>query len=116
MHFRSTRRQQTELSLSDPIDSDKDGNALSLMDVISCEDAGLEAVETSDSRANIYKYIFSHLDEREREIIIMRYGLYGRQPQTQREIAARCGISRSYVSRLEKKALEKLRTVFEGGA
>ena len=116
MHFRSTRRQQTELSLSDPIDSDKDGNALSLMDVISCEDAGLEAVETSDSRANIYKYIFSHLDEREREIIIMRYGLYGRQPQTQREIAARCGISRSYVSRLEKKALEKLRVVFEGGA
>ncbi|MGM9638479.1 MAG: sigma-70 family RNA polymerase sigma factor [Butyricicoccaceae bacterium] len=116
MHFRSTRRQQSELSLSDPIDSDKDGNALSLMDVISCEDAGLEAVETSDSRANIYKYIFSHLDEREREIIIMRYGLYGRQPQTQREIAARCGISRSYVSRLEKKALEKLRAVFEGGA
>ena len=68
--------------------------------------------ESKDCR-NLYKYIFSHLDAREREIIIMRYGLYGRQPMTQLEIAAQKGISRSYVSRLEKRALEKLREAFE---
>ncbi len=113
MYFRSIRKHQGEVSLSDPIDGDGDGAALSLMDVISCEDEGLAAVENSDSCQNLYKYIFSHLDQREREIIIMRYGLYGRAPMTQREIATQKGISRSYVSRLEKKALEKLRAVFE---
>lgn len=113
MYFRSIKKHQSDVSLSDPIEPGADGAALSLMDVISCEDSGLEAVENSDSCRNIYKYIFSHLDEREREIIIMRYGLYGREPLTQREIAAQKGISRSYVSRLEKKALQKLRAVFE---
>lgn len=99
MYFRSLRKQAGEVSLSDPIDSDRDGNALSLMDVISCDDTMLEDLEYSDNRSSIYKYIFSHLDQREREIIIQRYGLYGRQPLTQREIAAARGISRSYVSR-----------------
>ena len=113
MYLRSIRKHQGEVSLSDPIDQGEDGAALSLMDVISIEDAGLEAVEVSDSCHRIYQYIFSHLDEREREIIILRYGLYGRQPLTQREIADQKGISRSYVSRLEKKALSKLRAVFE---
>ena len=83
------------------------------MDTISCEDPGLEAVETGDSCRRLYQYLFSHLDEREREILILRYGLYGRTPLTQREIARQKGISRSYVSRLEKKALGKLREVFE---
>lgn len=113
MYFRGTRRQQGEVSLSEPIDSDKDGNALSLMDVISCEDTMLEDIEKNDSYNGIYKYIFSKLDEREREIIIDRYGLYGRKPLTQREIAVQKGISRSYVSRIEKRALEKLREEFE---
>lgn len=113
MYFRGTRRQQGEVSLSEPIDSDKDGNALSLMDVISCEDTMLEDIEKNDSYNGIYKYIFSRLDEREREIIIDRYGLYGRKPLTQREIAVQKGISRSYVSRIEKRALEKLREEFE---
>lgn len=113
MYFRGTRKQQNEVSLSEPIDSDKDGNALSLMDVISCEDTMLEDIEKNDSCSGIYKYIFSGLDEREREIIIDRYGLYGRKALTQREIAAQKGISRSYVSRIEKRALEKLRREFE---
>lgn len=113
MYFRGTRRQQGEVSLSEPIDSDKDGNALSLMDVISREDTMLEDIEKNDSYNGIYKYIFSKLDEREREIIIDRYGLYGRKPLTQREIAVQKGISRSYVSRIEKRALEKLREEFE---
>lgn len=113
MYFRGTRKQQGEVSLSEPIDSDKDGNALSLMDVISCEDTMLEDIEKNDSYNGIYKYIFSRLDEREREIIIDRYGLYGRKPLTQREIAVQKGISRSYVSRIEKRALEKLREEFE---
>ena len=113
MYFRSIRKHQSEVSLSDPIDGDGDGAALSLMDTISCEDPGLEAVETGDSCRRLYQYLFSHLDEREREILILRYGLYGRTPLTQREIARQKGISRSYVSRLEKKALGKLREVFE---
>lgn len=112
MYFRSVRKRAGEVSLSEPIDSDKDGNALSLMDVISCDDTMLDDIEYDESRARLYKYLFSHLDPREREIVIARYGLYGREPMTQREIAAAHGISRSYVSRIEKRALEKLRAEF----
>ncbi|MBQ1271856.1 MAG: RNA polymerase sporulation sigma factor SigK [Clostridia bacterium] len=97
MYFRSLKKQAVEVSLSEPIDSDKDGSALSLMDIIS-SDQDMEAdFELSDSAEHLYKYIFTHLSEREREIIIMRYGLYGRTPLTQKEIAAQKGISRSYV-------------------
>ena len=113
MYFRSLKKQAGEISLSEPIDSDKDGNALSLMDVISCDDTMLEDIENSDMHAGIYKYIFSHLDQRERDIIIMRYGLFGKEPLTQREVAFKENISRSYVSRIEKKALLKLREVFQ---
>ena len=96
MYFRSVRKRAGEVSLSEPIDSDKDGNALSLMDVISCDDTMLDDIEYDESRARLYKYLFSHLEPREREIVIARYGLYGREPMTQREIAAAHGISRSY--------------------
>ena len=113
MYFRSLKKQAGEISLSEPIDSDKDGNALSLMDVISCDGTMLEDIENSDMHAGIYKYIFSHLDQRERDIIIMRYGLFGKEPLTQREVAFKENISRSYVSRIEKKALLKLREVFQ---
>lgn len=113
MHFRAVRRQATEVSLSDSIDTDKDGNSLALMDVISADDTLLERVDNMDSEEKIRRLVSVCLDERERKIIAMRYGMYNLRPMTQREIAAKCGISRSYVSRIEKKALNKLKTEFE---
>lgn len=109
MHFRSTRKSASDISLSDALDnSDQDGNSLALMDVISCEDEGLLRVEQNDRYIQLYRFIDACLDKREREIIILRYGLSGAEPLTQREIAKARGISRSYVSRIEKKALGKL--------
>lgn len=103
MHFRSIKRISTEVSLSESIDTDKEGNSLALMDVISSENNLLERVDSSDVEKKLHKYVREKLNPREREIIAMRYGLYNIQPKTQREIAARCNISRSYVSRIEKK-------------
>ena len=116
MHFRSTKRQGCEVSLSDPIDSDKDGNALSLIDVISSDDNMLDEIDLSDRQVKLYRYMAEALDERERDILFMRYGLLGKKALTQREVAEKCGISRSYVSRIEKKALEKLARCFEDPA
>lgn len=113
MYFRTLRKQSQEVSLSDPIDNDSDGNAISLLDVISCEDTMLEQVELSDRQQLLYRYLTTALDRREREILLLRYGLGGGQPLTQRETADRCGISRSYVSRIEKKALQKLAACFQ---
>lgn len=108
MHFRSVKRLAGEVSLSESIDTDKEGNSLALMDVISSENNLLERVDNSDVEKKLHSYIKERLNSREREIIAMRYGLYNIQPKTQREIASRCSISRSYVSRIEKKALQKL--------
>lgn len=116
MHFRATKRQGCEVSLSDPIDSDKDGNALSLIDVISSDDNMLDEIDLSDRQVKLYRYMAEALDERERDILFMRYGLLGKKALTQREVAEKCGISRSYVSRIEKKALEKLARCFEDPA
>jgi RNA polymerase sporulation-specific sigma factor len=113
MHFRSLKKTAGDLSLSDSIDTDKDGNSLSLMEVISIEDDMLENLSTRDTCAQLFMYINEALTYREARIIAMRYGLDNTPPKTQREIAAICGISRSYVSRIEKKALEKLRRCFE---
>lgn len=113
MYFRSLKKTAGDLSLSDSIDTDKDGNSLSLMDVISVEDDMLDNLSARETCFQLGKYIDDVLNEREAEIIAMRYGLDNRSPKTQREIAASCGISRSYVSRIEKKALEKLRKCFE---
>ena len=101
------------MSLSESIDTDTDGNSLSLMDIISVEDDILDNFSARETNARLAEYIKSALTKREAEIIFMRYGLDNKQPLTQREIASMCGISRSYVSRIEKKALEKLRTCFE---
>lgn len=109
MYFRSQRKYQGDVSLSDSIDSDREGNALSLMDVISVEDDMLEELDTKDACAKVRRCVDCCLADRERTVITLRYGLDGHPPKTQREVAAVCGISRSYVSRLEKKALEKLR-------
>ena len=99
MYFRSQRKYQGDVSLSDSIDSDRDGNALSLMDVISVDDDMLENLDTKDSCAKVRRCVDSCLSEREAKVITLRYGLDGEVPRTQREIAAACGISRSYVSR-----------------
>jgi RNA polymerase sporulation-specific sigma factor len=113
MYFRSLKKTAGDLSLSDSIDTDKDGNSLSLMEVISVEDDMLDNLSARETCAQLSKYIKEVLTGREAKIIAMRYGLDNISPKTQREIAAICGISRSYVSRIEKKALEKLRKCFE---
>ena len=113
MHFRSQRKLQGEVSLSDTLDTYTDGNALSLMDVISVDDSMLDDLDTRDACAKVRRCVKQCLTPREAQIIIMRYGLDEAPPRTQREIAARCGISRSYVSRIEKKALGKLERAME---
>ncbi len=113
MHFRSQRRLQGEVSLSDAIDTDKDGNSLSLMDVISVDDDMLDELDARDACVKVRRCVEICLTPREAMIIKMRYGLDNIPPRTQREIAAECGISRSYVSRIEKKSLEKLQKCFE---
>lgn len=109
MHFRQKRKSAGELSLSDALETDGDGNALSLQDVICCEDDGLSAVEEHDRYNAMHQALTVCLSPREREIIRLRYGLGIAAPLPQREIAKQMGISRSYVSRIEKRALEKLR-------
>lgn len=108
MHFRSVKKTASEISLSEPIDTDKNGNTLSLLDTIATEDIGLFQVENEDSYKLLEKNLNTKLTSREREIIILRYGLCGINALTQREISDKYNISRSYVSRIEKKALEKL--------
>ena len=115
MHFRSQKKLQGEVSLSDTLDSDGEGNALSLMDVISVDDDMLENLDARDSCIQVRKLVEECLEEREKMIISMRYGLDNKPPRTQREIAAESGISRSYVSRIEKKALKKLKDAMDGG-
>lgn len=108
MYFRSQRKTAGDVSLSEYLETGKDGTALSLLDVI-CSDEDLFAeLSAKEAYARLHEQIDLVLSPREREIITLRYGLGGRAPLTQREIAARCGISRSYVSRIEKKALQTL--------
>ena len=114
MHFRSQKKLQGEVSLADTLESAGEGGSLSLMDVIAVDDTMLEDLDTRDACRKVRDCVDSCLTSRERTIIIQRYGLNDHPPQTQREIAARCGISRSYVSRIEKRALEKLGEAMEG--
>ena len=114
MFFRAQKRVSSEVSLSEPIDSDGDGNTLALMDVISEDDDMAERIDEQDRTLRLRACIQSALDDRERQIIALRYGVPdGKKCMTQREAAQICGISRSYVSRIEKKALEKLKEAFE---
>ena len=101
------------MSLSDSLDTDQEGNSLSLMDVISVDDNMLEDLDTKDSCVKVRQCVKTCLTAREGEIICMRFGLDGSEPLTQREIADKYNISRSYVSRIEKKAVEKLRACLE---
>lgn len=112
MHFRSARKNAAELSLSDAIDTDGDGNSLSLMDILAEDEDLDERLQNSETCRALREYVDTALDSRESDIIRMRYGLGGAKPLTQREVAEKCSISRSYVSRIEKRAIEKLREAF----
>lgn len=108
MFFRSQKKSMGDVSLSDAIESGGDGNSLSLMDVIATPDDMLENLSARETYEKLRKYVDERLTDRESKIITMRYGLNNEHPKTQREIADICGISRSYVSRIEKRALKKL--------
>ena len=109
MHFRSQKKLAAEISLNDTIDIDKDGNPLTYIDVISCDESMPYDIERKISSAKALRLVNTLLTARERKIIVLRYGLNGKKPLTQREIAEAMNISRSYISRIEKSALEKLR-------
>lgn len=113
MFFRSTRKSQGDVSLSESIDNDADGSSLMLMDILTDEADMTETVASRELCSHLDQFIDQCLDPREAEIIRLRYGLRDEEPLTQRETAAKCAISRSYVSRLEKRALNKLRKMME---
>ena len=113
MHFRSQRKSAQDVSLSDYIETGTDGAALSLMDVVSEEADLLETISTRESITQVRQAVDTCLTEQERQIILLRYGLGGHAPHRQREVAQITGISRSYVSRIEKRALQKLRAALE---
>lgn len=113
MYFRSNRKNNAVISINDPLETDSEGNPLTLMDIVSTEDTIADDIDTAIKSEKLYKFISEIEDEREREIIIARYGLYGKEAKTQKEIAKELNISRSYVSRIEKKVIEKLRKKFE---
>lgn len=114
MYFRSRKKLNNEVSINDTIDVDRDGNPLTYIDVISVEDNTDEELDRKMQSSKALHLVNTLLTKREREIIALRYGLFGiKKPLTQREVAVKLGISRSYVSRLEKGALEKLRERME---
>lgn len=115
MYFRSNKKAGLDVYISDPIDSDGEGNSLSLMDVICTEDSIEDNLERSELAEKLYKYMDELLTERERKILYMRYGLRGTRSYTQREVAKKLKISRSYVSRIEKKAIGVLSKKFIDG-
>ena len=113
MYFRSTRKNASEMLLSDVLDTDGDGNSLSLIDILSEDDDMDEHLQADEVSLELRRCIDNVLDAREAEIIRLRYAIGGGEAMTQRETAQRCGISRSYVSRIEKKAIEKLRAALQ---
>ena len=114
MHFRSQRKSASDVSLSDYIETGKDGTALSLMDVVCQDDDMFDRISSREDVRLLRQYMGEVLDDREQKVLTLRYGLDGKEPLPQREVAQQCNISRSYISRIEKKALEKLRSAFEG--
>ena len=113
MHFRSQKKSAQDVSLSDFIETGADGAALSLMDVVGEEDDLLEAISNREQVAKVRQAVDMVLSDQERQVILLRFGLGGVKPSRQREVAQMLGISRSYVSRIEKRALGKLRSALE---
>ena len=112
MYFRNKKKSAQDVYISDPIDTDKNGNALTLMDVVADDECIYEKIENGMMLEKLREFVDKELEGRERNVIIMRYGLDGRKPLAQRQTAQRLGISRSYVSRIEKKAITVLRKKF----
>lgn len=112
MYFRSQKKNSIVTSINEPIESDSDGNPLTMMDVLYAEDTVADDIDLKIKSEKLYFLVESIEDEREKEIIIKRYGLYNSKAMTQKEIAKELNISRSYVSRIEKKVLEDLRKGF----
>ena len=112
MLFRSQKKLSQEISINETIDIDRDGNPLTYMDIISCDDTIAEDLDLKVHAERLFSLLSDGLDDRERQIVILRYGLGSHAPMTQRDISRMLHISRSYVSRIEKKALEKMRAGF----
>ena len=113
MHFRAQKKLQGEVSLSESIDTDKDGNSLMLMDVVGVDDTMLEDLQEKEDCMKIRRLVRECLTEQEAYVIRRRYGLDGGVAKIQRDVARECGISRSYISRIEKRALQKLQKALE---
>ena len=113
MHFRNLKKTSGEVYINDPIDMDKEGNTLTMMDIVADDENIIDSIDLKLRSEQLHKHIEGALDEREQTIIKLRYGLGGRRPMTQREVASKLHISRSYVSRIEKKALLILRKKME---
>lgn len=113
MHFRNLKKSSQNVSLEDAVDIDKDGNTLKLMDLLSIDDDFADNLDKKLNLQKINKYLTETLTKRELQIINLRYGLNGSKPLTQREVSLIMNISRSYVSRIEKKALEKLKARYD---
>ena len=112
MHYRSRKKDANNISVNEPIDTDSEGNPLTLIDIISVDDTICDDIDLKNKTVQLYKMIENMSDERDREIIIRRYGLYNQKEMTQNEVAKALGISRSYVSRIEKRVIEELREKF----
>ena len=112
MHFRGNKKISQEMSFNDPIDTDSEGNPLTLMDIIAIDDTIVDDIDTKNKLIKLARLIKEMPEGREKEIIISRYGLDGNTPLTQREVAKELTISRSYVSRIEKKILKDFKSMF----
>ena len=115
MYFRAGRKRAQDVSLSELIETGADGAALSLQDVVAGDEDLLEDLQARENARLLRSAVERCLTEQEKEVIRLRYGLFGASAGRQREVAQKLGISRSYVSRIEKRALEKLRAELEGG-
>ncbi len=113
MHFRSQKKSAQDVSLSDYIETGADGTPLQLMDVVAQDEDLLEQLANQEAVAQLRQAVRDSLTAQEQQVIELRYGLGGQNPKRQREVAQITGISRSYVSRIEKKALQKLRLALE---
>lgn len=113
MHFRASKKTAQDVSINEPIEMDKNGNALTIMDTMSTGSDIIDEIDSKMKCEKLYVFLENLKDKREKEIVILRYGLYGKKPLTQKAVSEKLKISRSYVSRIEKKALENLKKNFE---
>lgn len=116
MFYRTRKKDTNNISVNEPIDTDSEGNPLTLIDIISVDDTICDDIDLKNKTIQLYSLIESIKDERDKEIIIHRYGLYNKKEMTQNEVAKLLGISRSYVSRIEKRVIGELREKFDVNA